>query len=382
MRHLLFWPLLVPLLAAGSPATAAIASLDDGPGASLVFPYVEVDLGEADGRSTTFSIGNMSQEPLLAHAVLWSDWGVPVYAWDLHLEAQALQSYNLRDLVGRGLLPATGQSVYLPAGHCPRPIATPALGPEALAELQRQLTGRPDSGGNCASEPRAGRLATGSITVDVVRDCSHGGIDDPRDDGYFRASPPDLPLAHSREALWGDFYLIDPAESSAEGYEAVALGIERDASRVSFWSPGESSPLRREAPGSCSRLRFLRGGPFAARTTLLFFAQRLGRLEALAPCGAAPAERFYYDAYSEAGEPSLAGQELPLGRRLAARLEVGSEIPTELAAGFLQLYAGDGATPIFLAGTIEARGRFAVGTKGLAVETACRLPDNVLGAQP
>src|SRR5512139_1397068 len=62
----------------GGPATVNNDdSCDIGvtPAATLLLPYFEVDLGTAGtGRTTIFSITNVSPYPQIAHVTLWTDY--------------------------------------------------------------------------------------------------------------------------------------------------------------------------------------------------------------------------------------------------------------------------------------------------------------------
>lgn len=341
---------------------------DHGPGATLLIPYAEVDLNAPDGRTTLFTVGNALDHPVLAHAVLWSDWGAPVHAWDIYLGPNALQSYNLRDLVAYGQLPTTGDPAG-PSGRCASPIATPSLGAEALLALQQQLTGRANAAGLCSSEPRADTtLATGFLTIDVVEDCSHGTVTHPRAPGYFNGP---APLASSEEALWGDFTLADPAENFAQGFEAYSLGLS-PGHFTSLWGNHENPGLRRQTQSNCSRIRYLRGGPFSATTTL-FLAAGFARAN-LAPsaCAGEPEIETLWDywAYDESGR-QVTRNTLYLGNRVTAKLEVGTDLEVISDTGFLDLCSYRPVAisilpppvPGFVSGGIRAHGRFAIGVK-------------------
>lgn len=344
------------------------------PGASLLFPYFEVELDEPDGLTTMFSVSNTSPQSsrqILAHAVIWSDWGIPVYSWDFYLAPGDVISYNLRDLLTYGSLPSTSP----PAGfgaHCTAPLA-PNLTPEALADLQRKLTGRPDPvGGLCSSEPREdGAIATGSITVDYVTDCAHDGIDDPFDAGYFDGSPP---IAGKSAALVGDFFLVDPGSDLAEGFSAYPLHLLNV--EYSFWGGIERADLRREPLSSNWRLRFLQGGPFEARTSFFVYHRRTTPTVPAA-CATVPVEapecKWSFDVYEPSGHMAYYDlQVADQGRRTTGRVEL--DLPDTLLSGTVNFrsyyfvdspvmgYEVDCQSLIF--GAIEARGRFGAGIFG------------------
>ena len=373
---------LATILALARLAAPAFAAAPTGePGATLLFPYFEVDLDAADGLTTLLSVSNArvaaTNGTVLAHAVLWSDWGVPVFSWDIYLAPGDMVSYNLRDLVAYGHLPATTPPIGTGA-RCGATLA-PRLEGEALFALQRQLTGRPDpSTALCSSEPRPDTtIATGSITIDVVTDCAHDGIDDPFDAGYFTGTPA---LASANERLIGDFFLVDPGADLAEGYSALPLRMSEVSGGDSFWEGLERPSLRRETLSTKWRLRFLEGGPFTARTSFFVYHRR-GVPVSPAVCeeanpGSTPVSVWSFDLYDPSGVRVAQDLRVPgQGRRTTAR--VALELPEGVLSGtahFRAFHAQglgvpeivDGQSVLF--GAIEARGRFGVGIFGTPLD--------------
>ena len=360
-------------------ASAALAKPTGEPGVTLLIPYFEVDLDQPDGLTTLFSVSSSStlqDRRVLAHGIIWSDWGLPVYSWDFYLGPGDLVSYNLRDLVSYGRFPATEPPASI-GTHCARPLL-PGLDAETLARLQRQLTGRPDPvSGLCSSEPRSDNsIATGSITIDIVNDCAHDGIDDPFDAGYFSGNPA---LAGATPNLIGDFFLVDPGADLATGYSAYPLRPVA-SNGDTFWEGAERSDLRRERLSTQWRLRFLVGGPFAARTSFFVYHRRVVPPTPAAcetvPLGSSPHGTWSFDVFRESGERVLHNLQIPAqGRRTAARLEL--DLPAGLLSGTVNFRAfsleGQGV-PIevngqsMLFGAIEARGRFGVGIFGTPLD--------------
>ncbi len=133
-------------------------------GASLLFPYFEVDLVAGDGTTTLVSIGNAGEAPTLAHVVVWTDWGLPTTAFDLALDADQVQSLNLRALLG-GQIPVTGAGLEgrLDAPSCTFPITPPTVD---VAELQARHSGRPSPfSGLCYGSGRRGFGGTTDLLV-------------------------------------------------------------------------------------------------------------------------------------------------------------------------------------------------------------------------
>ena len=367
------------LVFAGPPATAR--PLPKTPGATLIVPYFEVDLDEADGRSTLVTVGNAG-EPVVARATLWSDHGYPVYAWDLYLGENALATYNLRDIVAYGTVAPT----RAPAGFggCGDPVATPAIAPGELAILQKQLTGQ-DLGGNlCASVPRAdGSLATGSLTIDAVTRC--GSSRYPNDGGYFTGSHL---VASPRQVLWGDFTLVDPAENFAQGFEAPALGIVANGLEAKFGGWAADPAVARQALNDdfdCSRQRYLQGGPFAAETSFFVYTPppqiaELQRCDVSASPGGG--RTWVFSIKDEEGGDVSFGL-LDHSYRTSGRVEADTDLALASGSGYVSLVTYYDShfpgvpLPVepfqhLLFGSIQASGRFAVGVAGNAMGFDCQ----------
>jgi len=73
------------------------------PAATLLLPYFEVDLASG-GRTTVFTITNVSPYAQIAHIVLYTDWSFPVLDFNIFLTGYDVQSLNLFDIISRGLI--------------------------------------------------------------------------------------------------------------------------------------------------------------------------------------------------------------------------------------------------------------------------------------
>lgn len=267
---------LLLLLALAGPGEEAFAltSCASGPipAATLLIPYFEVDLANADGRTTLVAVTNAGDHSTLAHVVLWTDWGVPTLALDLLLLQDDVQTLNLRDLFS-GILPTTGGASF---PGCSDPVTLPALDATALSALRRQHTGQPDAMNHCSGSGRGGvDLATGYVTIDVTRRCSPN-ILYPSSNGYFEAD--DSGVASNENLLLGDFFLVDAAQDLAAGNEAVH--ILADANRyggepATFYGSwiGHSGDDARAPLGTRYRGRFLHGGVFSGGTDFVVWAE-------------------------------------------------------------------------------------------------------------
>ena len=192
------------------------------PGATLLFPYFEVDLADPAGRRTLISIQNMSEEAVLTNVVVWTRCGPPVLSFNLALDAQANQPIDLHSLLAAGRVPTSGQDLSFP--DCASPVSPQDFDEEQLASIRARLTGQPDPvDGLCYSlVTEETDLAIGYVTVDAVERCSDA-IRIPFHEGYFpRDGMPGV--AASRNVLWGDFFLVDSAGNLAQGFEAVSIG--------------------------------------------------------------------------------------------------------------------------------------------------------------
>ena len=305
------------------------------PAATLLYPYFEVDLEEPQGLTTLISVTNTSNEPVLAHVVLWSNISEPMLGFTLFLAGREVRSLNLRDVIELGKLPDTTPSEPIPFPSCSGDALAPTLSEDERATLEVRLAGEPDpTDGLCYAivPPSEGRLATGYLTVDVLTDCSPT-IRTPRDDGYFERDG--TGLASSANVLTGELFFIDGAGHQARGLEAVAFVA--DASNT---GRGIHLGSDRGLPGHRYRTRFMNGGAFDGGTELLVWTT--DRMGSTSPreCPLLPSTVVNYfiiaEVRSESG--SLVGAARPEFGRNALRLRVdGAEFPVEAQFGTLDL---------------------------------------------
>src|SRR5215216_2032639 len=111
---------LVALLGLGGQAFAVIGTIDDVPAATLLLPYFEMDLANANGVNTLFSINNASATAVLAHVTVWSDQSVPVLDFDVYLTGYDVQTISLNEILVWGNLPPTAS-----AGQDPKDTISP-----------------------------------------------------------------------------------------------------------------------------------------------------------------------------------------------------------------------------------------------------------------
>ncbi len=288
MRRLVLLLSICGVLAWSGPAAAVICAVDDVPAATLLLPYFEVDLANEWGITTFFSVNNASATAVLAHVVVWSDVSVPVLDFNVYLTGYDVQSFNLRDVIERGILPNTasvGQDPHdtlSPKGpfsqdinfaSCQNQLPLPVLAPDFLADLQSSLTGKFSTlQGGCSGIDHGDRIARGYVTVDTVSNCT---LRFPGDAGYFLSGGGGD--ATDQNVLWGDYFYLTEGQKLASGDTLVH--IEADPTNPQTSVPGQytfygryvnwTAVDNREPLATTFAVRFLNGGPFTGGTDLL-----------------------------------------------------------------------------------------------------------------
>jgi hypothetical protein len=222
---------LVGFLAFAASSSAEIGTIDDVPAATLLLPYFEVDLNNANGVTTLFSINNASASAAVAHVTVWTDLSVPVLDFDVYLTGFDVQTINMRDILN-GILPLTAddgsddaadsispqgplsQDINFPgtSGPCASPSYSPLGASFVQGHLQPALTGRLSSEVDCVGVDYGDNVARGYVTVDSVTVCN---LQFPSTPGYFTGT------ADFRNILWGDYFYVDPAGNFAQGETLV-----------------------------------------------------------------------------------------------------------------------------------------------------------------
>jgi hypothetical protein len=229
-------------LLALTTAGAALADAPPQPSAEVLLPIFEVDLA-AGGRTTLFAVANALDEPVEVTASVRTNWGIPVLQVPLTLAPREVRTVNLHAWIVRG---------ELPAGILDEP---------ERAHLEAALAGRRSPKDDLYyGKELAPNRAMGSIVFTT----SGRGID----------------------ALWGDYFLVDPGQDLAMGDTLVNL--DRSTGCL----------------GVCSRhaLRFLLGAAFDGGTELVIWSPRQGRPSSDPE---PPGQRFSASsvAFDEAGRP-------------------------------------------------------------------------------
>jgi hypothetical protein len=271
------------------PAFAITGTVDDVPAATLLLPYFEVDLDDANGVTTLMSINNASASAALAHVVLWTDLSVHVLDFNVYLTGYDVQSINLRDILVYGNLPVTAddgndpgdnispqgpssQDISFPNCNGLLPYDNPALDATYLDHVQSALTGQASAvffGGKCSGVDHGDRIARGYVTVDSVNLCSQ---DFPQDVGYFIAGG--LGTANNNNVLWGDYFYVNPGQNFAQGETLVHIEADANLGAANYtfyhrYISALNGEDNREGLGNVFAVRYINGGVFDGGTDLL-----------------------------------------------------------------------------------------------------------------
>jgi hypothetical protein len=257
--------LIAAVLVGGSAAfaqftftTNSLATVSNTAGGTLLLPYFEVDLSNPTGMDTIFTINNMgvnafvgvndqSTGPtaVLAHVVIWSDLGVPVFNFNVYLTGLDVERVDMRTVLN-GTLPQTAsagqdpQDKISPHGtfsqdinfaSCTTGAYTPPINsyaklpPAALTaaqidNLQKSLTGKASAnmGGQCAGLDHSDNIARGYVTIDTVNNCTERF---PGDIGYFGAGG--TGDATDQTQLTGEVFYVDQLHAIARGDNLVPI---------------------------------------------------------------------------------------------------------------------------------------------------------------
>lgn len=402
MKRALLVVLLGACLGAGTPPAAArTCAVDVVPAATLLLPYFEVDLADASGRTTLFSVNNAKAGGTLAHVVVWTDLGVPTLTFDVYLTGYDVQTINLRDVFA-GQLPgtaSTGQDPrdqISPGGElsqdinyasCTGLLPPPALSPTVVDHLRRVHQGLPSPvfEGKCAATPLRDGVARGYVTVDVVHGCSSLN---PLHAEYFQTW-----LAHDN-VLWGDFYLVDAAGNFAQGENLVRIESDRArfAGKPTFYERyvnGTGADGREPLPTIWGS-RFINGGPFTGGTDLIYWRDSRQRNQAF-QCNLPPVwypirleegNTFVFDEQENADSPgcflpTAGGCLFPFAAETGRVAVDGPALPSPFDFGWWYFDMKTDASTGFVysqawMGTLhDAQGRFSVGYEAEPFDSGC-----------
>ncbi|MDC8014837.1 hypothetical protein [Tahibacter soli] len=223
----------VLLALAASPAFAAIGTIDNTPGATLLYPHFEVDANDANGINTVLTLQNSSATAILANVVLWTDYGLPTAHFNVYLTGYDQQAIDLRTIFRR-VPPRTasdGQDpndTISPQGRFSQDInfaSCSGLLPDAPLPISANLAAAHSGqasidyfNGQCGARNLGDGIARGYVTVDTVNQCTTAVPGAP---GYFVNGG--AGIATHQNVMYGDYVIVDPARRSTTSETAVAI---------------------------------------------------------------------------------------------------------------------------------------------------------------
>ncbi|MEL7059778.1 MAG: hypothetical protein AAGN46_07100, partial [Acidobacteriota bacterium] len=295
-------------------AAATPCELGDGPAATLLLPYFEVDLADPDGVTTLMSINNAQAEPTVAHVTLWTDYGVPTVDFHLYLTGFDVVTLNLRDVFIGGDLPITADAGTdpddeispspldawdAPIESCSNffPYSVSVIPGPLLQRLSDGHTGQPSAfdDGLCLGHDHGDEVARGYVTVDNVNRCE---LAFPSDAGYFADGGSGV--ASNVNQLWGDYYLVEPGDAFAQGDTLVHIEAFDGVGEGGAWQEGnatfyaslvdDSAVDNREPLPNAFAARFVDVDGFDSETSFLVWRGTPGPVE---PVECVPGPSWY-----------------------------------------------------------------------------------------
>ena len=228
------------------PAYGQFDSYDASPGATLLLPYFEVDVIDANGADTVFRIANASGSFHIAHVVLWTDWGIPTLGFELFLTPFASIDVSLREVFAGQLPPSTPFLFALPATTSGISAICEAdtLSVEQTLRINDAHTGGPAAhfGNMCTGANFGDGIARGFVTVDLMTDCTDQVPVDPE---YFD-------VTGIENALWGTVAWINRTEGTSAGAALTPLQyslVEFGPTFYTFLAGSEAADGREILPG-------------------------------------------------------------------------------------------------------------------------------------
>lgn len=216
------------------PLHAGFGALEADTGATLLLPYFEVDLDDPNGENTVFRVANAGLTPVIAHVVLWTDWAVVSFGFEIYVEANGAVDISMRDVFAGThpspvpfILLSARTSGDIPIGEC----SSGFLGIDVVSHLVDAHTGRPSAafGERCSAGFFGDRTARGFVTIDVLEACTDFLPNTP---AYFsRAGQVSI-----ENVLWGTFAQVNRGSATAAGERLVAIEADPALTGFSFFS--------------------------------------------------------------------------------------------------------------------------------------------------
>ncbi|MFN7961486.1 MAG: hypothetical protein U0002_09460 [Thermoanaerobaculia bacterium] len=234
MRKTSVLALALLLLAGASVARAEIGTIDNVPAATLLLPYFEVDLDNADGVTTLFSINNASATAVLP-VTLWTDLSVPTLDFNVYLTGYDVQTFNLRDLFTTGSVPRTASVGQDPGDTIsPKGIYSQDIN---FASCNNQLPRRACADFDHIRAAHTGQLRRSSSAASARRGPRRQRRPRLRDDRHGELLQPGVPASpgyftnrHLQNAFWAT--TVNSAENSQGDHGSHRGGARPDPMRL------------------------------------------------------------------------------------------------------------------------------------------------------
>lgn len=348
-------------------ASAATTRNDDScdiallPAATLLLPYFEVDLDDPNGSTTLFTITNVTSVEQIARVTLWTDHAFPVITFNIYLTGYDVQSINMYDLIGRGVIgPELGTGTTITQrGHYSDPNQTLDLSrcdrlpgwidDSYVDRMQLAFTeGRVPAVGILAGCDSAGQVhenAIGYATIDVVRMCEESF---PTDAAYWTNE-----IGYAN-ALAGDYQHVDRGSRFADGGPMVHIravpegGASPPAFPRTFYSryqaPATPKLDARQPLPALHAARWIDGGPGTYRTSMkVWREEKTGAGATCAQYAASNLRKFVEIVNFDEAENAIAN---------VSDIRVPGYFPYTFAATSMTSVQDSNIYPIFYASTV------------------------------
>lgn len=276
-------------------AHGVIGTMDTVPSATLLLPYFEADTEfgateyDRPGPRTAFTMTNVTASSVIAHVMLFTDYGIPSVYFDVVLPAYGSERIDLSQVFGENALEL---GVDSPTGNASRLVTEDAvfqdgfetgdLGSWTSSEARASYdTLRAYHTGNMsprtmrfAGEAYWDETARGYVLVDVMNE---QGARFPDDTGYFVTGG--AGKAANTNALTGDYLIENEPNNFAHG--DALIHVEADGSDALVTTSGNytfyaryvaaTAVDNREPLATSWAARYLNGGAFDAGTHILYW---------------------------------------------------------------------------------------------------------------
>ena len=411
LRILALLLLAIPATAAtfpnGGPSTTNnddTCDLSTLPAATLLLPHFEVDTSSPGGRTTLFTITNVTNVDQIARVTLWTDYGFPVITFNVFLTGYDVQAINLYDIIERGIIApdaGTGTEVHDRGDFSdPNNSADLTMCDRLPGQLDHAYIRRMQAAFLEGVVPALGTLpgcndvggehefATGYATIDVVGNC---GFSQPNEQPYFRTD------IRYDNVLTGDYQQVDSQQNYAQANPLVHIrampeggipGRTGNDNRVNFertfysrYAPSTHNDARQPLPSTFGA-RWIQGGPLQFET--FYKVWREVRTDRTAVC----ADYQHNDnmpvrevvVFDEAENYVTLADNETLGLRGTALLSVGDDVMPQMTNGAVSGWTyfnldreGDDeeATQNWVIVSMRSQGRYSVDFDATALGNGC-----------